>query len=206
MKKISLKKINFSKLDGLVPAVIQDCDTKVVLMVGFMNKLALEKTIESGKVTFWSRSKKRLWEKGEESGNYLQVVSIADDCDGDTILILARPSGSVCHTGRYSCFNESFNGGLNFMSQLYNLLRTRKKELPKNSYSSSLFKGGIDRIVQKIGEEAAEVIIAGKNKSNRRVIEEFSDLLFHLTVLLVQRNIPFSKIILELEKRSEKSK
>jgi len=200
-KKIMLK-INWKKMGGLVPVIIQDIINGRILMLGYVNKEALEKTINTGQMWFFSRSKKRLWLKGEESKNYLYVEEIKLDCDSDSLLVKVNPAGPTCHTGEYSCFKESAEDSLNFITKLYYLLNSRKKKLPKNSYSATLFKGGMDKIVQKIGEEATEVVIAGKNESDQRVVEESSDLLYHLLVLLVERSISFEEIILELEKRS----
>ncbi len=202
MNKKSVLEINWEKMGGLIPVIIQDITSDSVLMLGYVNKEALEKTISTGRMWFFSRSKNRLWLKGEESKNYLYVKEIKPDCDSDSLLVKVNPAGPTCHTGEYSCFKESAKDGLKFISELYYLLNSRKKELPKNSYSATLFKDGVDKIVQKIGEEATEVVIAGKNKSNQRIIEESSDLLYHLLILLVEKNIPLNKIVLELKKRN----
>ncbi|MFH1565112.1 MAG: bifunctional phosphoribosyl-AMP cyclohydrolase/phosphoribosyl-ATP diphosphatase HisIE [bacterium] len=201
-KKTSfIRKIDFKKMDGLVPAIVQDSKTRKVLMLGFMNKEALEKTLESKLVTFWSRSKKRLWQKGEVSNNRLELIDIFIDCDNDSLLITAKPNGPTCHTGRTSCFGEVAGFNLEFIERLYDLIVSRKKELPKDSYTTSLFKDGIDKIVQKIGEEASEVVIAGKNNSKQRIIEESCDLFYHLLVLLAEKQITLKEFIGELEKR-----
>ena len=191
-------------MGGLVPAIIQDSETKDVLMLGFMNKEALKKTLAKGRVTFWSRTKNRLWQKGETSGNSLKVVSINTDCDNDTLLIMAKPKGPICHLGRNSCFviSDSKNTNSEFLDYLYHLIVARKKKAPKGSYTASLFKLGVDRIAQKVGEESTELLIAAKNKSKKRLIEESGDLLYHLLVLLAQKQIPFSAVVQELKKRS----
>jgi phosphoribosyl-ATP pyrophosphohydrolase/phosphoribosyl-AMP cyclohydrolase len=193
-------KLNFKKMNGLIPAIIQDSATMQVLMLGFMNEEAFKKTIETGKVTFWSRGKGRLWQKGEKSGNYLEVVSIKKDCDNDTLLILARPNGSTCHKGKYSCFGEE-NVSVTFLNRLFELIKDRKSKMPKKSYTSSLFKKGIDEIVKKLGEESVEVIIAAKGGRKKRLIEESSDLLYHLLVLLAEKNIGLNEVIKELVRR-----
>lgn len=202
MNKEITRTINWDKMSGLVPAVIQDINTNNVLMLGFVNKESLTKTIETSKVWFFSRTKNRLWLKGEESKNYLNVEDILFDCDSDSLLIKVIPAGPTCHTGNYSCFNEKPNNNLEFLSELYSLIVLRKKELPSNSYTSKLFTDGFDRIIQKVGEEAIEVIIAAKNESEQRLIEESSDLLFHLMILLVEKNISLYKIIEELQNRN----
>ncbi len=201
MNKDIFKKINWDKMSGLVPTLIQDVNTNNVLMLGFVNKESLEKTVDTGKVWFFSRTKNRLWLKGEESKNYLNVKEILLDCDLDSLLIKVEPAGPTCHTGNYSCFNEKPNNNLEFLSKLYSLIVSRKKELPQNSYTASLFKDGLDKIVQKVGEEATEVVIAGKNESKQRLVEESSDLLYHLMVLLIEKNISLNEIILELKNR-----
>ena len=203
MKKIDVKQLNFAKLGGVVPAVVQDAETKAVLMLGFMNKEALSKTIESKKVTFWSRTKKRLWEKGEISGNTLKLISISADCDNDTLLILAQPQGPTCHTGAYSCFGTKKQSGLEFLQELYDLIAARKKALPKNSYTTSLFNEGLAKILEKVEEESGEVLQAAKKETKKRLIEESSDLLYHLFILLAQENISLDNIIQELQRRKK---
>lgn len=206
MKKSHVKHLNFTKLGGFIPAVVQDIETKSVLMLGFMNKEALRKTIESKKVTFWSRTRKRIWEKGEISGNTLKWVSIVPDCDNDTLLILAKPQGPTCHTKAYSCFgSKEQNDGIEFLNRLYDLIAERKKELPRNSYTSYLFNEGIVKILDKVEEEASEVLRAAKKETKQRLIEESSDLLYHLFVLLVQKRISINEIILELQNRKSSS-
>lgn len=204
MNKLNIKKLNFKKLNGLIPAVIQDAQTKSVLMLGFMNKEAIKQTIKNKKVTFWSRTKRRLWKKGETSGNILKVISIKVDCDNDSLLIKVKPQGSTCHTGAYSCFNtKKSNGSLEFLQQLYNLISKRKKKLPNNSYTTFLFKKGLVKILSKIKEESNEVIIAAKKESRTRLIEESADLLYHLLVLLVKKNVSLKDILRELKSRNK---
>lgn len=197
---IDISKLNFSKLNGLIPAVIVDSGTDKILMLGFMNKQALTKTIESGKVTFFSRTKNTLWTKGETSGNYLIVKNIISDCDDDSIIIYAEPLGPTCHTGSYSCFG--FEKDNHFSLQTLNeIVNERKLKLPENSYTTKLFKEGSDRIIQKVGEEAVEVLIAAKNKSRREIIYESADLLYHLIVLLADNEINLSDVVDELKSR-----
>ena len=202
---IEIKDLDFSKGDGLIPAIIQDAETYQVLMLGYMNEQALKKTLDEGKVTFYSRSKQRLWTKGETSGNYLNLVDIQQDCDDDTLLILADPAGPTCHTGHTSCFFQKefkpASGDLSFLTELENLIQSRKKERPDDSYTTYLFDEGVDAIAQKVGEEAVETVIEAKNNDDERFINEASDLLFHLLVLLRQRDISLQDIVNNLEKR-----
>ena len=195
--------LDFDKSDGLIPAIIQDEQTRQVLMMGYMNHEALNKTMESGLVTFYSRSKDRLWTKGETSGNHLKAISIQQDCDADTLLVMAQPVGPACHIGETSCFHQfeyDEPGKADFLLQLEKLLISRKKELPEDSYTSSLFQKGTDKVAQKVGEEAIETVIAAKNE-NEELRYESSDLLFHLLMLLVDRNLPLTELIKELKKR-----
>ncbi|MEE9432210.1 MAG: bifunctional phosphoribosyl-AMP cyclohydrolase/phosphoribosyl-ATP diphosphatase HisIE [Melioribacteraceae bacterium] len=198
---IDIEKINFEKLNGLVPAIVIDELNNNVLMLGFMNKEALEQTIEKKKVVFFSRTKNRLWLKGETSKNYLNVKSISVDCDNDTLLVYAKPDGSTCHTGSYSCFAEVDKNNIYFLSYLSNLIKERKLNMPEGSYTTSLFNRGSDRIIQKVGEEAVETVIAAKNKDKEEIINETSDLLFHLFVMLADQDIEFSEVIANLETR-----
>ncbi|EKD64285.1 MAG: hypothetical protein ACD_51C00028G0011 [uncultured bacterium] len=190
-------------MGGLIPAVIQDADTKDVLMVGFMNKESFRKTQKLKKVVFWSRTRQKIWMKGESSGNTLNVVSIMADCDNDTVLILAKPQGPTCHKGTYSCFNLKRENDIGFIKNLYSLIRDRFERKPENSYTTSLFKSGIDKIAQKVGEESVEVVISAKNRSKKRMIEEVSDLIYHLLVLLVARGISLESILNELRTRQK---
>lgn len=198
---IDIEKIDFEKLDGLVPAIIIDELNNNVLMLGFMNKEALEQTIEKQKVVFFSRTKNRLWLKGETSKNYLNVKNISTDCDNDTLLIYAKPDGPTCHTGSYSCFAEVDKNNIHFLSYLSNLIKERKVKMPEGSYTTELFRRGSDRIIQKVGEEAVETVIAAKNKDKEEVINETSDLLFHLMVMLADQGIELSEVISNLEQR-----
>jgi len=206
MKKetVTSSDLNFDRLSGLVPAVIVDNTTGAVLMVGFMNKEALDITNATGKVTFYSRSRKKLWTKGENSGHFLNVVEIKSDCDNDTLLIKALPDGPVCHTGDYSCFREDQFPGVTFLNELYSLIQSRKKLMPEHSYTTKLFQEGEDMIIQKVGEEAIETVIAAKNKDKKVIIEESSDLIYHLFVLLVEKGIPITDISANLQKRHHK--
>lgn len=193
--------LDFEKMGGLVPAIIQDARTKNVLMLGFMNKEAFAKTESTGLVTFYSRTKKRLWTKGEESGNVLKVVSIADDCDHDTLLIQAIPTGPVCHTGNATCFSETNEFGIEFLAYLQEFINRRHQEMPEGSYTTSLFKKGINRMAQKVGEEAVETVIEATNGTDDRLIYEASDLIYHLIVLLTSKRLTINELAAELEKR-----
>ena len=201
--KLDIDKLNFDKLNGLIPAIIIDNSNNQVLMLGFMNKESLNKTIKTNNVTFYSRTKKALWTKGETSGNYLKLVKILDDCDNDTLLIYAEPEGPTCHTGNYSCFNVNNTKSLSFLNELFDLVKERKKELPPNSYTTRLFKEGANRIIQKVGEEAIETVIAAKNRDKNEIINETSDLIYHLFVMLAEQEIEFSVIVDNLKNRRE---
>lgn len=200
---VDINKIDFDKMNGLVPAIIMDNITGQVLMLGYMNKEAVQETIDKKKVTFYSRSKKRLWTKGETSGNYLNLVDIKIDCDNDTLLIAANPQGNTCHLDQYSCFGIE-KDNYKFLNYLDNLIKTRKDELPENSYTTQLFKQGENRIIQKVGEEAVEIVIAAKNNDRKEIINETADLLFHLLVMLNQKEISLNDVISELENRHKK--
>lgn len=195
-------KLDFEKMGGLVPAIVQDDKTGKVLMLGFMNEEAFGKTKESGKVTFFSRSKNRLWTKGETSGNTLQVVTILPDCDGDTLLIKASPSGPVCHTGNDTCFGEeNLPDDLFFLERLQNVVEKRRQEMPEGSYTSALFMKGVNRMAQKVGEEAVETVIEATNGTDEAFIYEASDLLYHLIVLLTSKGFRIEDLCRELMKR-----
>jgi phosphoribosyl-ATP pyrophosphohydrolase/phosphoribosyl-AMP cyclohydrolase len=194
-------KLDFTKAGGLIPAIIQDEYTNKVLMLGFMNEEALEKTQITGKVTFFSRTKNRLWTKGEESGNFLNVVSITADCDCDSLLIKVHPVGSVCHTGNDTCFQEKNEEDLLFLKYLQDLVERRRQEMPENSYTTSLFNKGIGRIAQKVGEEAVETVIEAMNGDDERLLYEGSDLLYHLIVLLSYKGYRIENLANELKKR-----
>ena len=189
--------------DGLVPAIIQDNSTGKVLMLGYMNEEALRKTEGDGKVVFYSRSKNRLWQKGETSGNYLRVDGIRIDCDRDCLLIKATPSGPVSHTGADTCFNER-NIQNNFLQQLEGIIRDRKQNPEPGSYTSALFAGGINKAAQKVGEEAVELIIEAKEDNKESFVNEAADLLFHYLVLLEAKNCSLKEVAEVLEKRSSR--
>jgi phosphoribosyl-ATP pyrophosphohydrolase/phosphoribosyl-AMP cyclohydrolase len=202
--KINLPELNFEKLNGLIPAIVVDKSSDKVLMLGFMNKTALKKTIETKLVTFFSRTRNELWTKGETSGNFLRLIEIMPDCDNDTLLIYAVPDGNTCHTGNYSCFGIEKNSPLYFLNELFDLIKKRKIELPKNSYTTSLFNSGANRIIQKVGEEAIEIVIAAKNRDTTEIINETSDLIYHLFVMLAEQDIDFDEVVENLEKRHNK--
>ncbi|MCD7972370.1 MAG: bifunctional phosphoribosyl-AMP cyclohydrolase/phosphoribosyl-ATP diphosphatase HisIE [Candidatus Azobacteroides sp.] len=193
--------LDFSKLGGLIPVIIQDNVTNKVLMLGFMDETALAKTKELNRVTFYSRSKNRLWTKGEESGNFLNVVSITEDCDKDTLLIKVSPEGPVCHTGTDTCFNEKNEEDILFLKYLQDFIERRRKEMPEGSYTTSLFNKGINRISQKVGEEAVETVIEATNGTEEGFLYEASDLLYHLTVLLTYKGYRIEDLARELKKR-----
>lgn len=194
-------KLDFEKMGGLIPAIIQDSCTGKVLMLGFMNEEALAKTQEIGKVTFYSRTKNRLWTKGETSGNFLNVVSIAADCDNDTLLIKVKPVGPVCHTGSDTCFGEVNDTDLFFLSYLQDFIDRRKQEMPEGSYTTSLFKKGVNRMAQKVGEEAVETVIEATNGTDEGFLYEASDLIYHLIVLLTSKGHRIEELAQELKKR-----
>ncbi len=197
-------KIDFDKMGGLVPAIIQDAVTKNVLMLGFMNEEAYQKTIDTKKVTFWSRTRNCLWTKGETSGNYLNLVDIRLDCDNDTLLVKVHPQGPTCHLGTDTCWGEdnSLNPIL-FLSELQNFIDKRHQEMPENSYTTSLFKKGINKMAQKVGEEATETIIEATNGTNEQLVYELSDLLYHLIVMLTAKGLSIEDVASELIKRHD---
>ncbi|HDP68633.1 MAG TPA: bifunctional phosphoribosyl-AMP cyclohydrolase/phosphoribosyl-ATP diphosphatase HisIE [Candidatus Marinimicrobia bacterium] len=186
---------------GLVPAIVQDNETKKVLMLGYMNKEAYDKTLETGKVTFFSRSRQRLWTKGETSGNFLLLKEILLDCDGDTLLVKAQPTGLVCHTGTETCFKEQNRDVRDFLYRLEAVIADRKANPQPGSYTNKLLDAGIRRIAQKVGEEATEVVIDALDGDNLRVKEEIADLMYHLLVLLAEKGISLAEIMTVLEKR-----
>ena len=194
--------IDFSKLNGLIPAVIQDADTKNVLMVGFMNEEAYQKTIETKKVTFFSRTRQRLWTKGEESGHFLHLVDIKNDCDNDTLLVKVHPEGPTCHTGTDTCWGEkNEHNPLLFLSELQDFIEKRHEEMPEGSYTTSLFRDGLNRMAEKVGEEALEAVIEAVNGTNDRLIYEASDMFYHLIVLLTAKGLRIEDVVSELESR-----
>jgi len=197
-------KIDYAKYaDGLVPAVVQDYNTQKVLMMGFMNEEALKKTEATGKVTFYSRSKKRLWTKGEESGNHLLLKQILIDCDNDTLLIKAHPVGPVCHTGADTCWSEK-NHSDNFLLYLEDIINLRKQASPDESYVAKLFKKGINKIAQKVGEEAVELVIEAKDNDEDLFLNEAADLLFHYLLLLNAKGYKLQNVVDILQKRHSK--
>lgn len=196
--------IDFDKLQGLVPAVIQDAVTNKVLMLGFMNREAYEKTVQTGLVTFWSRTRNCLWTKGETSGNVLRVVKILNDCDNDTLLIKVNPAGPVCHTGADTCWNETNERNpLLFLTELQDFINKRHEEMPEGSYTTSLFKDGLNRMAQKVGEEALKLVIEATNGTNDRLIYEGSDMLYHLIVLLTSKGLRIEDMAAELAERHQ---
>jgi phosphoribosyl-AMP cyclohydrolase / phosphoribosyl-ATP pyrophosphohydrolase len=194
-------KIDFQKMNGLVPAIVQDIDSQKVLMLAYMNEEAYQRTLESGKVTFYSRSRKCLWTKGETSGNYLLMKDMLLDCDGDALLVKAQPTGPVCHTGEDTCFFERNEYQRDFLRTLEDLIAQRKKDRPPNSYTTTLFEKGIKTIARKVGEEATEVLIEALAGDQTRLKDESADLLYHLLVLLQSRDIALDEVITVLEKR-----
>lgn len=194
--------IDFKKGDGLVPAIIQDADTQKVLMLGYMNQEAYEKTLATGHVTFFSRSRHCLWTKGETSGNMLDLVSIKVDCDNDTLLVQAHPHGPTCHTGTDTCWGEKNVGNpLLFLTELQDFINKRHEEMPEGSYTTSLFKDGINRMAQKVGEEALEAVIEAVNGTDERLLYEASDMFYHLIVLLTSKGLRIEQVAEELLER-----
>ncbi len=200
-KNFDSLQLDFQKMGGLVPAIVQDSYTAKVLMLGFMNEEAYRATVETGKVTFYSRSRQCLWTKGETSGHYLQVVSMAADCDCDTLLIKAIPHGPVCHTGSDTCWGEKNETNILFLSYLQDFIVRRHEEMPEKSYTTSLFKAGVNRMAQKVGEEAVETVIEATNGTDDRLIYEASDLIYHLIVLLTSKGHRIEELAEELKKR-----
>ena len=207
--------LNFDKMGGILPAIIQDAGSGDVLMLGFMNNEAYNKTLAEGQVCFYSRTKNRLWTKVEESGNFLNVIDILEDCDNDTLLVRVDPVGPVCHTGQRSCFGDApaksfktsgpdekpVGEGIAFLNDLQDLLQSRKKELPENSYTTKLFRAGVNKIAQKLGEEAVELVIESKDTDDSRFLNEAADLLFHYIILLVDRGYKLEDVVSVLESR-----
>ena len=197
-------KIDFEKMGGLVPAIIQDAVTQKVLMLGFMNEEAYQKTLDTKHVTFWSRTRNTLWTKGETSGNFLNLVDIKVDCDNDTLLIQAHPDGPTCHTGTDTCWGEENHvNPLLFLTELQNFINRRKEEMPEGSYTTKLFKEGINKIAQKVGEEALETVIEATNGTSDHLVYEASDLLYHLLVMLTEKGLRIEEVAQELQKRHD---
>ncbi len=194
-------KLDFEKMGGLIPAVIQDTNTSKVLMVGFMNEEAYNQTVSTGKVTFFSRSKNRIWMKGESSGNILSVNTITADCDNDTLLIKATPAGPVCHTGKDTCFGEKNADDILFLKYLQHFIERRRQEMPEGSYTTTLFQKGINRMAQKVGEEAVETVIEATNGTDDQFIYEAADLIYHLIVLLTSKGFSIEDLSRELQRR-----
>jgi phosphoribosyl-ATP pyrophosphohydrolase/phosphoribosyl-AMP cyclohydrolase len=198
--------IDFKKMGGLVPAIIQDAETKNVLMLGFMNEEAYNKTMETNKVTFYSRTRNCLWTKGETSGNYLNLVSIQNDCDNDTLLVKVHPDGPTCHKGTDTCWGEKNESSpLMFLSALQDFIEKRHEEMPEGSYTTSLFKDGLNRMAQKVGEEALEAVIEAVNGTDERLVYEGADMLYHLIVLLTSKGLRIEDLAKELQVRHDKN-
>ena len=196
--------IDFEKMGGLVPAIIQDAKTKTVLMLGYMNKEAYDKTTKTGKVTFFSRSRQCLWTKGETSGNFLELVDIMVDCDNDTLLVKVNPTGPTCHKGTGTCWGEKNEANpLLFLTFLQDFINIRHEEMPEGSYTTSLFKDGINRMAQKVGEEALEAVIEACNGTNGRLIYEGADMIYHLIVLLTSKGLRIEDLAKELQVRHD---
>ena len=196
--------IDFEKMNGLVPAIIQDSITKNVLMLGFMNEEAYQKTLATKRVTFYSRSRKCLWTKGETSGNYLELVSMKPDCDNDTLLVKVIPHGPTCHTGADTCWGEeNKRNPLLFLSELQDFINKRHEEMPEKSYTTSLFKDGTNRMAQKVGEEALEAVIEAVSGNDDRLIYECSDMFYHLVVLLTSKGLRIEQVAAELAERHQ---
>ena len=197
-------KIDFEKMGGLVPAIIQDAVTQKVLMLGFMNEEAYQKTLDTKHVTFWSRTRNTLWTKGETSGNFLNLVDIKVDCDNDTLLIQAHPDGPTCHTGTDTCWGEENHANpLLFLTELQDFINRRKEEMPEGSYTTKLFKEGINKIAQKVGEEALETVIEATNGTSDHLVYEASDLLYHLLVMLTEKGLRIEEVAQELQERHD---
>lgn len=197
-------KIDFEKMGGLVPAIIQDATTKNVLMLGFMNEEAYQKTLDTKHVTFWSRTRQTLWTKGETSGHFLHLVSMQIDCDNDTLLVKVNPVGPTCHTGTDTCWGEDNEmNPLLFLTELQDFINKRKEEMPEGSYTTKLFKDGVNKIAQKVGEEALETVIEATNGTNDHLVYEASDLLYHLLVLLTEKGLRIEDVTAELQKRHD---
>ena len=197
-------KIDFEKMGGLVPAIIQDATTKNVLMLGFMNEEAYEKTLATKHITFWSRTRNTLWTKGETSGHFLNLVDMKIDCDNDTLLVRVNPVGPTCHTGTDTCWGEENESNpLLFLSELQSFIDKRKQEMPEGSYTTSLFTKGVNKIAQKVGEEALETVIEATNGTDDHLVYEASDLLYHLIVLLTEKGLRIEDVAEELHKRHD---
>ena len=201
-----IDRVDFGKGDGLVPAIVQDAETGAVLMLGYMNREALEQTLARKRAVFYSRSKQRLWEKGETTGHTLDVDSVRVDCDADTLLVIARPRGPACHVGTLTCFGDeqlSAAARISFLAKLEGVIAQRATEKPEASYTARLLEKGVARVAQKVGEEGVELALAGVGDTEQKVIEESADLLFHLLVLLRARGVSLSQVVSQLESRHQ---
>lgn len=198
---MNIDELDFSNLGGLIPAVVQHAGTGAVLMVGYMNRAAVEETLRTGLVTFWSRSRRTLWRKGETSGNTLTLVDMTADCDSDALLVRALPAGPVCHRGTGSCFAEAADTPADILHRLEDVIRSRREQMPEQSHTARLFAEGIERIAQKVGEEATEVVVAGLKQDDTSLRAETADLLYHLLVLLNARDVSWTDVLKELERR-----
>jgi len=204
---LDVGRIDFAKGDGLVPAIVQDADTGAVLMMAYMNREALDQTLSRRRAVFYSRSKQRLWEKGETTGHTLDVVDIAIDCDNDTLLVTARPRGPACHNGTRTCFGDESRtaaSGIAFLAKLEGVIAQRATEKPEDSYTARLLAKGLGKVAQKVGEEGVETALAGAGESEQKLIEESADLLFHLLVLLRARSVKLDDVVRQLEARHRK--
>ena len=209
MTPSQVAQLDWRKGDGLLPAIVQDASTGQVLMLGFVNEAALQKTLETRRVTFFSRTKNRLWTKGETSNHFLNVVSVATDCDNDSLLITALPDGPTCHNGTQSCFGDSIKtavADIAFLAKLESVIEQRVQDRPDGSYTAKLWSQGVRRMAQKVGEEGVEVALAAATDDNKGLIGESADLLFHLTLLLKSRGLSLRDAVTELERRHEAKK
>lgn len=198
--------LNFDKLNGLLPAIVQDATTNKVLMLGFMNREALEVTRKTGLATFYSRTRRQIWTKGETSGNFLKVLEVIPDCDGDTLLLKVSPQGPVCHTGNDTCFNETNSNTTGFIEYLESVIENRKQLDVEQSYTAKLLSAGAKRIAKKVGEEAVELALEAETGSDEHLIDEASDLIYHTLVLLSSRNLKFNQVVDNLKKRHADSR
>jgi len=194
MNEFDSKILDWDKVNGLIPAVIQDVDTGAVLMLGYMNKMALQTTLDTGKVAFFSRTRQVHWVKGQTSGNYLNLIEISADCDNDALLILVNPEGPCCHTGQTTCFNSGSSERWSVLSKIESVIQSRIQNDDPNSYTVDLLQQGLNKIAQKVGEEGVEVVVAALQESDERLLSEVSDLMYHLLMLLVARNLSISGV------------
>jgi phosphoribosyl-ATP pyrophosphohydrolase/phosphoribosyl-AMP cyclohydrolase len=204
---LDIDKIDFAKGDGLVPAIVQDADTGAVLMLGYMNREALDQSLARKRAVFYSRSKRRLWEKGETTGHTLDVVDLAVDCDNDTLLVTARPRGPACHNGTLTCFGDESRTAatdISFLAKLEGVIAQRAAEKPEDSYTARLLAKGLGKVAQKVGEEGVETALAGAGESEQKLVEESADLVFHLLVLLRARGVKLQDVVRQLEARHRK--